>query len=108
MVLIDTSAWIWFFRTASHPLGDLVEELVRADLAAIAGPVVAELLQGVRSSKEERQLQHVFRAVPYLESTRLEWERAGRRLHLLRRQGITVPISDALIAETARSHGAKF
>ena len=50
-VLIDTSAWIDFFRSISGAAGDVVTDLIRLDKAYLTGPIIAELLHGVRGKK---------------------------------------------------------
>lgn len=100
-VLVDTSAWVDFFRRDSGSLGDLVAELIRADRACLTGPIVAELLHGVRGKEEAGQLELVFATVNYLEIHRRDWESAGNILRDLRKNGITIPLTDVLIANVA-------
>lgn len=69
-VLIDTSAWIDFFRDSRSPTGDMVAELIRLDCAYLTGPIMAELLHGCPGKKEAALLQFVFSAVPCLEVIR--------------------------------------
>ena len=46
-VLIDTCAWIDFFKSQTGSLGNQVVELIETNQAAITGVVIAELLQGI-------------------------------------------------------------
>jgi len=62
-VLIDTSAWIDFFRDSSGAAGDMVAELIRLDRAYLTGPVMAELLHGARGKREATQLDAVFATI---------------------------------------------
>jgi predicted nucleic acid-binding protein len=55
-VLIDTSAWIDFFRETGGAVGDLVADLVRLDRAYLTGLVMAELLHGAKGKRETTQL----------------------------------------------------
>lgn len=50
-VLIDTCAWIDFFKSKTGALGNLVAELIETNQAAITGVVIVELLQGVGKGK---------------------------------------------------------
>lgn len=51
MILVDTSAWIDFFR-GRGPLAARVDELIESDQVALCGPVVTELRRGLRSQAE--------------------------------------------------------
>jgi len=100
-VLIDTSAWIAFFRSGDSPVADVVSGLIRSDRATLVGPVLAELLHGVRTEKEASNLRRVAIVLQYVEVDRSDWEAAGERLRQLRSKGVTVPLTDALIAAIA-------
>ncbi len=56
-VLIDTSAWIDYFRNGSGFIGDMVTDLIQDDKTFMTGPVIAELLHGVRGKKEAEELK---------------------------------------------------
>lgn len=100
-VLVDTSAWVDFLRPGDSPVDDLIPHLVRSGHARLCGPVLCELLQGVRSPRQATRLQDLLRALSYIEDDRSDWLAAGYTLQHLRRGGITVPLSDALIATLA-------
>jgi predicted nucleic acid-binding protein len=104
-VLVDTSAWIDFFRRRDGNVGDTVADLVERDQAILAGPVMAELLRGVRGSKEAAQLKTLLGALPYVEVQRLDWEAAGKSLRELRSRGLTLALTDAVIAAVASRYG---
>ena len=104
-VLVDTSAWIEFFRRRDGNTGDTVADLVNRDQAILAGPVMTELLRGVRGSKEAGQLRTLLRALPYVEVQRPDWEAAGKSLRDLRSRGLTLALTDAVIAAVASRHG---
>lgn len=104
-ILIDTSAWIDFFRNQSGAVGDIVATLIERDQAVMTGPVLAELLQGLRSRQEINPLRELFDVLPYIEISRRDWEQTGDLLRKLRQRGITVPLTDALIAIVAKRNG---
>lgn len=104
-VLVDTSAWIDFFRRREGNVGDTVADLVERDQAILAGPVMAELLRGVRGSIEAGQLKTLLGALPYVEVQRPDWEAAGKSLRELRSRGLTLALTDAVIAAVASRHG---
>ncbi len=100
-VLIDTSAWIDFFRNSSGSAGDLVTDLIRLDSAYITGPIIAELLHGVRGKKEASQLNFLFTTIPYLAIDQKDWGVTGNTLQKLRGKGLSIPLTDVLIASVA-------
>jgi predicted nucleic acid-binding protein len=104
-VVIDTSAWIQFFRYGSDEVSQLVAELVRRDQAVMTGVVLTELLQGIKTDKERQHLSALFSSLPFIETVREDWQYAGEDLQALRRRGITVPLTDAVIAAVAHRRG---
>ncbi|MCI5159481.1 MAG: PIN domain nuclease [Candidatus Electrothrix sp. AUS1_2] len=103
-VLIDTSAWIDFFRGTGGAAGDRVAELIRLDRAYLTGPVMAELLHGARGKRETKELDAVFATIPILDVRREDWITTGTTLHALRKKGLSVPLTDVLIASVAQQH----
>jgi predicted nucleic acid-binding protein len=85
-------------------VADTVGHLIETDQAIITGPVIAELLQGVRGDSEAQQLQELLEFLPYLEMQRKDWESAGKTLRDLRSRGITIPLTDAVIGAVAFRH----
>ena len=104
LVLIDTCAWIDFLRYQNGELGNQVAALIENEQAAICGVVVAELLQGSKSEKQKQQIELLINTVTYLEMQEFDWMSAGQLLQELRTQGITLPLTDALIAVIAQRH----
>lgn len=105
-VLIDTSYWIEFFNRPETEYANRVRELVREDLAAITGVVLSELLQGARTENEYRDLESAMTATTWVEAGWGVYARAGELGFGLRRRGITVPVTDCVIAAAAESVGA--
>jgi len=103
-VIIDTSVWIEFFNRLDSPEGHTVETLIDAQAAVIVGPVLFELLQGAKTLKECELLKEVLQALPHIVTGHSLWEAAGTLSFDLRRKGITIPMTDCLIAATARHH----
>ncbi|MCI5162804.1 MAG: PIN domain nuclease [Candidatus Electrothrix sp. AX5] len=101
-VLIDTSAWIDFFRDTGGAVGDMVAELIQLDQAYLTGPVMAELLHGAKGKREMKNLEAVFATIPILDITGEDWLATGNSLQALRKKGCTVPLTDVLIASVAQ------
>ena len=100
LVLVDASAWIDYLRLGVGPLGSVLERLIDEDRAALCGIALAEVRQGLRPH-EERDVLDLFEILPFIETLREDYDRAGAGLAELRRQGITVPVMDGLIAQVA-------
>ncbi len=104
MILVDTSAWIAFFR-GSSPLAQRVDELLDANELALCGPVVTELRRGLRFSSERQRVLASLTACHLLEPPAQLWEEAGELGFLLGRKGAVVKSMDLLIAAYALTHG---
>lgn len=104
LVLVDTSYWVEFFNRPDSEEASRVAGLVRSDRAALAGVVMAELLQGARTDEELSELQDALTAVEWVPATPDVYARAGALDFSLRRRGVTVPITDCVIA-TAETFG---
>ncbi len=102
-VLIDTSAWVEFFRGTSKT-ADAVAKLIETGQASICGVVTYELIQGAKSAEESSHLAGVLLALPYIEMTSDLWTKAGNISSGLRGKGMTLPMSDLLIGAIALEH----
>ena len=102
-VLIDTSAWVEFFRGTSKT-ADTVAKLIEIGKASICGVVTYELIQGAKSAEESSYLSGVLSALPYIEMTSDLWTKAGSISAGLRAKGITLPMSDLVIGAIAVEH----
>jgi len=100
MTLIDTSIWIEYFRGKSAHT-EFIEAGLNDGSVYITGPIISELLQGVKSEKEFDMLASCVDAIPFLECETIDWMNTGKLSFNLRKKGITVPITDSLIAVIA-------
>lgn len=101
-VLVDTSAWVAFFR-GQQPACDRVIELVEANRALRCGPVELELCQGLRR-REAPAVLGLWAALPGLDLDGLDFTSAGDLLRELRERGRPIPSIDGLIATLALRH----
>jgi hypothetical protein len=104
VILVDTSAWIDFFR-GRDPLARVVDQLLDADEVALCGPVITELRRGLRSRTERARVLPLLDGCHRLDQPPALWEEAGELGALLGRRGATVKLLDLLIAAYALSHG---
>lgn len=98
-VLVDTSAWVAYFRGA-EPVRSAVLALLAEGRALRCGPVELELRQGLRRPEADRVLSLWLGLTP-LRVEEIDFASAGDLLRELRSRGVTVPAMDALIASLA-------
>lgn len=105
LVLVDTSGWICFFARKGFPeVKKTVSELLDENRVAVTGPVVIELIQGCRNEAEKRQIERCLQGVQWLAVRDEHWFQATELAFSLRRKGVTVSVTDALIAALAMAH----
>jgi len=100
--LVDTSVWITFFR-GIPAIKTIIEKLIVKDEVFTAGPILYELLQGIRSPEEKKQVKEALLSTNYLEITLNDWEGAASLASSLRAKGITLPMTDILIAHLGKT-----
>lgn len=103
-VLVETSIWIAHFRDPSTPVRSHLRGLVTAGEAFVAGPIAYEVLQGTLGPEEFRTVSEYFRDLPYIVAHGPTWVAAAGMAAGLRRQGMTFPMTDLLIATLAREN----
>ncbi len=102
-VLIDTSIWIEFFRSASRA-GDELERLLREDTVWTCGIVAFELLQGVKSGREKSIIMDTLLNLEYIEMSWSHWQKAADMSIRIKENGLALPLSDLFIASIAVEH----
>jgi len=103
--LLDTTVLIAHLRGdagVSQLLLDLLSAGHRLGICCIN---VAEVERGLRPAERKRAKELLDR-MEYFDTTREAAERAGRYQAELQRKGRTLHTADAVVAGTARSHGA--
>ncbi len=105
MILIDTSAWIDFFR-GRDPLARIVDDALAANDAAVCGPVETEIRRGLLNERERKRVLPLLSGCHWLSAPEDLWSEAGDLGFRLRRSGIASKTLDLLIATYALSHSA--
>lgn len=105
MVLVDSSVWIELFRKK----GDLfttiaVENLIEEMQACFCGIVKLEVLGGARDD-EKTLISNLFSLIPYVSQTEAIWDEVIRFQWGIKKRGLNIPWSDALIAVVANRSG---
>ena len=103
MTLVDTSAWIDFFR-GKEPMASAVEQYLAENQVALCGPIYTELMRGFRSKKERDLVMPLMQGCRFLSQPDRLWEDAGNCGFLLKRGGKTIKTMDLLIACYAMAH----
>jgi predicted nucleic acid-binding protein len=104
-LLLDSSVLIAHQRPNSDPeVFCRVEEAILDRRAATCAVVVAEVLAGARTTREYAELMFSLSSLKWLETTDECWLRAAALGFNLRRQGLTVPLTDRLVLAISRVH----
>ncbi len=104
-IIVDTSVWIEYFR-ASPAAATVIDKGLLDGTVYMVGPVISELLQRVRTEKELEKLAGCIDAVPFINPTFADWRLAGLKSFRLRKEGVTIPLTDLLIAAISINNGA--
>jgi predicted nucleic acid-binding protein len=102
-VIVDTSVLIAFFR-GDAKIADKVSSLLRDNRVITTGIIIAELLQGMKDVKEEKDISDILAETSPLEITTALWIKAGKAALSLRRKGINLPLTDVAIGVLAIEH----
>jgi hypothetical protein len=104
LILVDTSAWIAFFRDRG-PVAAIVDHALEDDDVALCGPVFTELRRGFRSAAERSKTIPLLLACHQLPEPASLWNEAGDLGFALARRGVTIKSLDLLIAAYALANG---
>ncbi len=103
-VLADTSVWIDYFRRGDSPAARTLDSLLEEKKVVLCGVVELELLQCARPAESE-MLRELMTALPFIETERADFQRAGELLRELRDKGVQIPATDGVIAALCGRHG---
>jgi len=104
VIVADTSVWIVYFTGTEPSVRVALRALIRRGRVALVGVVLAELLQGCRTPNEAETILSTLTGLHFLDTTFSSWKRTGELGSLLRRKGITLPLSDLIIGAVAMDH----
>jgi predicted nucleic acid-binding protein len=105
LLLIDSSAFIEFSRRRGDAvIADRVQDAVAQKRAAVCSCVAAEVLSGCKSKAEWVKVMGTLAFFEWLDTTDECWLRAAALGFNLRRQGLTVPLTDRLVLAISRVH----
>jgi predicted nucleic acid-binding protein len=102
MFLIDSSAWVEYFRPkGAKKVKERIKEVLHREEAVSCGVVVVEVLRGARNEEDFQSLNESLLSLPQIPLDSAVIERAARWGFLLDRKGKTVSTTDLLIAAAA-------
>ena len=100
MILVDSSVWIDYFRSADTAQVSLLDSLFGRSRLAVGDLIAAEVLQGVRDEREFNLVRKTLDAFDHIDLVGYELAiKASENHRRLRRMGITIRKTiDTLIA----------
>ena len=107
LVLIDTCIWVPFFNRPQSAEKRAVDALLDDDRAAIIGPIVTEILQGIPRETQADYVASLLRGMRCLETIWDDWPEAARLGRRLAAAGHRLPLSDLVLAAVALRQDAE-
>ena len=106
MILIDSSVWVDFFSSSPGPAGKELRRMIAdSEPFALAGVVVAEVLQGL--TRDAVRIERYLEQCDMLEPTGFATYRDASAIYrAARARGISLTTIDTLIAAIALDHSA--
>lgn len=101
-ILVDTSIWIEYFK-GNKSVAAIIEEK-SSHTIFIAGPIITELILGMKTKSEKDNFASSLESLPRLSVADRDWIDAGILGSFLREKGITVPLSDLIIYTLAKNN----
>lgn len=110
MILIDTSAWIEYFRATGSAAAAEVRRLLSTepDRIVMCEPVAMEILSGAVDDDKHAKLEQLVNGLPTLKvDDAVDFRSAAAIYRAARRAGQTIrSVNDCLIAAVSIRHGA--
>ncbi len=111
MVLIDTSAWIEYFRATGSIAAMEVRRLLgtATESVAMCEPIAMEILSGAGGEDAYEKLERLVNGLPSLSlDEAVDFRSAATIYRSARRKGMTIrSINDCVIAAVAIRHGVE-
>ena len=101
-IFVDTSIWIEYFK-GRQAVVDMIHDIKNHEIY-ITGPVIAELIMGIKTQNEKEEFSLYISAIPKIIISDEEWIMAGRLGNLLLKKGITISLPDLIIYSAAKKN----
>jgi len=99
--LIDTSVWIEFFRKRGSSVSLKIREWLKLNQVFYTGPIIVELYQGAKTTKEIHIIKQLFETINYVDITSAHYHHAGLTSQKAARDGKIFSTIDMVIATVA-------
>jgi predicted nucleic acid-binding protein len=96
--MIDSSVWINYLRDKNYELIPFIKELMEKDQVYLNGIIQIELLKGAKSENNYRRLKNSLNGLHFLEIDKGLFDSTSEAAFKLRKNGVTVPLTDLVIA----------
>lgn len=91
MVIVDTSAWIEYFRDGEPSVVEKVDQCLERDLVGVGDLIYCELMQGIKSRQERNNVSTLLLSFPHYDMVGFKIaEKAAFNYRMLRSKGITI------------------
>ncbi|MDP6357141.1 MAG: PIN domain-containing protein [Planctomycetota bacterium] len=101
LVIVDTCVWVSYFSKHSSATNQAVSSLLDDDRAAVIGPIVTELLMGIRNEEAADWIASRLNVMNPLPIEWDDWRKAAKIHRDLAAAGHALPLGDSLIAQIA-------
>jgi predicted nucleic acid-binding protein len=107
VILVDSTVWIDYFRSADTPQVALLDSYFGSIPIAVGDLIAAEVLQGVRDEREFKLVKKILNAFEHVDLVGYDLAiRASENYRLLRDRGVTIRKTiDTLIATYCIENG---
>lgn len=102
-VVVDSSVWVDFLRGRTVPT---LEEALAQGVVILPPLVLAELVSGAQQPQQRAVIEDLLEDLPLHETPPGHWIRVGELRRDLRRQGVSLSIPDAHVAQCALDRDA--
>ena len=102
IILTDSNVIIDFWKKPEIQERQIFEN----EEIAICGVIQAELIHGAKSGKELSRIIKALDDLIFLDIDSEDWVEIGKYLNILKKNGVTVPFQDAIIAYIAVKYDA--
>ena len=103
MILLDTNVIIDLLNNEDDSRWDLLNQ----EDCVICGIVISELYSGIRSKKEEKAVELFVNSLDCLSVEEGDWQKIGQLISNFKKNGLSVPFQDAVLAYLSIKHGCK-
>jgi predicted nucleic acid-binding protein len=91
MVIVDTSAWIEFFRNSASPVVHQVDTCLEKNLVGIGDLIFCEIVQGIKLKQERDRVSSLLLSLPRYDMVGFRIaKKAASNYRLLQSKGLTI------------------